>query len=178
MKSGYSRAAIEENTRVLMDAGFPYKRAIAEAMNAARCCYFKKHPQGALPLSLAYPKTARLSAHYDAFGKPLRHNPAARTYSTDAQKAARRYHAFTGHDDIQATKIRIPAMPKAVLTVGECDGILYTTIRDGVQESYIHKFAKGSRPLLCASPDGKRLFLLGGAYDFTERGIVDRKRNR
>jgi len=57
--------------------------------------------------------------------------------------------------------------------IGECDGLLYTTVRDGVKESYIHKFKKKSRPLLVSSHDGKQLFLLGGRYDFTERGIVD-----
>lgn len=179
MKSGYSRETIAYNINLLMNAGMPRHRAIAESMNEARKSFFKKHPAGALPNALAFPKGKRLSENYDRDGKPLgelKRNPTTRTQSQDAQKAAERYHAFTGHDDIQATKIKIPAMPKAVLTVGDCDGILYTTIRDGVTEKYIHKFAKGSRPLLCASPDGKRLFLLGGAYNFTERGIVDKRR--
>lgn len=105
-------------------------------------------------------------------------NPAApiRTTRADLTRAARRYQRFTGHADMTARRMVLPRMPRAVLTVGECDGILYTTVRDGRKESYIHRFAKGSRPLLTASPDGKRLYLLGGAYTFTNRGIVDKKR--
>ena len=61
------------------------------------------------------------------------------------------------------------------MLVGELDAVLYTTRRDGRLERYIHEFAKKSRPLLAASHDGKQLVLLGGAYDFTEAGIVDRK---
>jgi hypothetical protein len=53
------------------------------------------------------------------------------------------------------------------------DGILYSTVRDGVLEKYIHKFRKADRPLFVVSPDGKQLFLVDGNYTFTERGIVD-----
>jgi len=58
--------------------------------------------------------------------------------------------------------------------IGTCDGVLYTTMRDGVKESYIHKFRKKSRPLLVSSHDGKQIMILGGGYSFTERGIVDK----
>jgi hypothetical protein len=58
--------------------------------------------------------------------------------------------------------------------VGELDGVLYTTVRDGVTEKYIHKFRKKSRPLLATSHDGKSLHILGGEYEFTERGIEDK----
>jgi hypothetical protein len=58
--------------------------------------------------------------------------------------------------------------------IGDCDGILYTTVRDGVTESYIHKFKKKSRPVLASSFDGKQLLILAGGYEFTERGIVDK----
>lgn len=61
-----------------------------------------------------------------------------------------------------------------MLPVGELDGVLYTTVRDGQTEKYIHKFRKKSRPLLAASHDGKSLHILGGEYEFTERGIEDK----
>ena len=60
------------------------------------------------------------------------------------------------------------------LTIGKCDGILYTTVRDGETEAYIHRFKKSARPTLAASHDGESLSLIGGKFDFTERGIVDR----
>jgi hypothetical protein len=62
------------------------------------------------------------------------------------------------------------------MLIGTCDGVLYTTSRSGKTEKYIHKFSGISRPLLASSWDGKQLYLLGGAYNFTDEGIVDRKR--
>ena len=59
------------------------------------------------------------------------------------------------------------------MVIGECDGVLYTTVRDGVTERYIHEFASGDKPLLCVSPNGKQMLFVGGRYVFTERGIVD-----
>lgn len=58
--------------------------------------------------------------------------------------------------------------------VEKVKAIGYTTKRDGVTERYIHTFKAKARPQL--------LFLtrnhiqsLGGAFDFTELGFVDRK---
>jgi len=64
-------------------------------------------------------------------------------------------------------------LPKAGLVIGELDGVLYTTQRDGKTEKYIHEFKKRSRPLLISSNDGTSLHILGGRYGMTERGIVD-----
>ena len=70
--------------------------------------------------------------------------------------------------------IKIPMdWPDTVLTVGECDGILYSTIRDGESERYIHKFRNSARPILASSYDGTQLVLIGGDFRFTDRGIVD-----
>jgi hypothetical protein len=68
------------------------------------------------------------------------------------------------------TKIKI-RNPKTGLVIGKLDGVLYTTVRDGKEEAYIHDFEKGSRPLLISSHDGESLHILGGDYEFTERGI-------
>lgn len=83
------------------------------------------------------------------------------------------YERFTGHDAEEAERIKKPKMPDAAAVIGLCDGLLYTTVRDGVTERYIHKFRAKDKPLFCVSPDGKQLLLIGGNYDFTERGIVD-----
>lgn len=90
------------------------------------------------------------------------------------RNAAKLYTDFTGHDDPRISKIKVEKRSKVMLLIGDVDGILYTTVRDGLTEKYIHKFKRQSRPQLLASPDGKQLYLLGGAYDFTERGIVDK----
>lgn len=98
----------------------------------------------------------------------------------DVQRAARLYERFSGHEAEAVGKVTIPALPKTMVSVGEVDFIGYTTIRDGKVEKYIHKFAQKDKALLCVSPDGKQIYLVGGRYTFTERGIVDLsdKKNR
>ena len=70
--------------------------------------------------------------------------------------------------------MRISLNAGICLVVGTCDGVLYTTVRDGRKEKYIHKFKADDAPLLVVSPDGRQLMLIGGRFRFTERGIVDR----
>ena len=59
------------------------------------------------------------------------------------------------------------------LKVGRLDGVIYTTIRDGQTESYIHEFKKKSAPTLISSHSGKQLGLVGGDYTFKDSGIND-----
>ncbi len=89
------------------------------------------------------------------------------------RKAAKIYADFTGDSDVTAVAMEVPDMPREMVKIGMCDEIGYTCVRDGKTERYSHTFKKKSRPLLAASIDGKRLFLLGGAFTFGERGIVD-----
>ena len=88
--------------------------------------------------------------------------------------AAKLYANFRGEEPAYIEAVKLPVAPVMML-IGECDGLLYTTRRDGHIEHYQHKFAKNSRPLLACSFDGSQLYLLGGAYDFTELGIVDKR---
>jgi hypothetical protein len=107
--------------------------------------------------------------------KRIQHNVDRQMNGQGAQvrKAAALYTKFTGHTDVELTKAVIPDAPKVLTEIGTVDGILYTTVRDGETERYIHNFKSKSRPLFAVSPDGKQLFLLGGAFTFGERGIVD-----
>lgn len=89
--------------------------------------------------------------------------------------ALRLFRDFTGHDGELMGKIEFPHYPKTVICIGELIDVGYVTVRDGQRERYRHEFAAKSRPLLLAQHDGKQLFIYGGRYDFTERGIVDRK---
>lgn len=87
-------------------------------------------------------------------------------------RASQLFADFSGHDASPWARVRIE-VPKVALVVGRCDGVLYTTMRDGRIEKYIHRFKAKVAPALCASPDGRQLFLVGGSFEFTERGIVD-----
>ena len=93
--------------------------------------------------------------------------------SRDLARAASLYERFSGHEAESLGRVTVPPIPRVGVCIGEVDGILYTTARDGQVEKYIHKFAASDRPLLVVSPDGKQIFLLGGKYRFTELGIVD-----
>lgn len=93
---------------------------------------------------------------------------------SEVSRAGRLYREFSGHEPDEVVTVTAPKVPKAVLVIGELESVIYSTVRDDEQERYIHKFRKQSRPLLCASPDGDQLFIVGGDYEFTDRGIVDK----
>ena len=137
-------------------------------------------------------KINRALANWDCDLKPLlkaktvakgvRMNPVpassragrSRLVRNQIDQAADLYERFSGHDALDIGTVKIPDLPAVGVAIGVVDGILYSTIRDGVLEKYIHKFHKRDQPLFVVAPDGKSLFLLGGVYTFTERGIVDR----
>lgn len=98
---------------------------------------------------------------------------ASRQVRDLVDQAADLYERFSGHDPEEIGRVTVPKVPRVGVAIGEVDGILYSTIRDGKFEKYIHKFHKRDRPMFVVSPDGKQLFLIGGNYTFTERGIVD-----
>ncbi|MDW8258773.1 MAG: hypothetical protein RML32_04970 [Gammaproteobacteria bacterium] len=88
-------------------------------------------------------------------------------------RAARLYRAFTGHRATRARRAHL-RVPKVAVAIGPVLMIGYETVRDGRRERYVHRFARKARPTLAVSDDGRQLVMLGGAYHFTDRGIVDR----
>lgn len=103
----------------------------------------------------------------------------------DVKQAIDRWRRFSGHDGKVVARIadagrRVRGLTDAqkvvLIPIGTLDFVGYTTKRDGKIESYKHDFAKHARPLLATSHDGHALYILGGEYRFTARGIVDRKR--
>lgn len=182
---GYSHATIQSNIAQLLSSGIQRDSAIYTAFCAARVSFFRKFPSGALPAYLTYSRSGRLKNYYAATGAPLRKNPARRNtghkrinapQKLDIAKAAKLIEDFSGHKARIAGKLNFPKNPGVAIAIGSVLGVAYETKRDGVTEKYYHRFTlKTSRPLLVASKDGKQLYILGGEYDFTERGIVDRK---
>ena len=92
--------------------------------------------------------------------------------SSEVSEAVQRYEDFSGHRAEHGEKVNL-RVPRAGLVVGDLDGVLYTTVRDGQTERYVHKFRKSSRPLLVAGHDGRSLHVVGDRFEFTDRGIVD-----
>lgn len=89
-------------------------------------------------------------------------------------QAKLRFANFTGHKGEVVGTVDIPDDDVLVI-VGELDGVLYTTVRDGKTERYVHQFENGAKPTLCVSADGKRVHILGGNFKFTRRGFEDFK---
>lgn len=86
------------------------------------------------------------------------------------QRAKRLLESFAERPTRKEFYVRVPKTPKVGVAFGTVLGIMYRT---GDGENFIHRFQAASRPLIVASPDGKQLYLIGGSYNFTERGIVD-----
>lgn len=93
-------------------------------------------------------------------------------HRNEIEAAEKLFSDFSGHGVSEHVTVKVPRMTTG-LAIGDVTGILYETVRDGERENYIHEFKKNSRPLLVASHDGNQLALLGGAYQFTDRGIED-----
>lgn len=168
---GYSRRTFEQNLAELLRAGHERNSAIVAAASKARQSFFKRHPGGALPVWLAFPRQNRLARYYDSGGRPLRHNPTMRT--PDLRRATALYKGFTGKAPRTLKKITIPALPETGLAIGKIFGIMYSV--DATGERFHHEFKGKARPLLIVSDDGRQVFLSGGTYTFTKRGFVDRK---
>jgi hypothetical protein len=100
-------------------------------------------------------------------------NPVPPSKRVKLRMAAKLFEDFTGHDANEVIDLKVNAIDVGI-PFGVCDGILYTTVRDGKTEKYIHNFKKSSRPTLIANYDGKKLAIVGGNFRFTERGIEDR----
>jgi hypothetical protein len=150
---GYSRETVSENIRREMRKGVPQAQAVAIALESARRYFRKRFPKKPFPAHLR-----------------LKENP---DFSGEIEQARKLYEDFSGHEAEELGVVHVPPLPRVAVVIGEVDAILYSTVRDGKDEKYIHRFRKKSRPLLVTSNDGGALYLLGGAYSFTERGIVD-----
>lgn len=185
---GYGYKTVQANIKQLRREGKPEAQAVAIALEMARRYFFKAHPYGALPRELTPKDGKRLNPgisadehHRASLGlkknpcRPCRErNPVPPSRKVQMRNAAKLFSDFTGHEAEIVDEIEKPVIPDVMLVVGEIDFIGYTTVRDGVKEKYIHKFKRSAKPDFAVSHDGKQLHLLGGNYDFTEQGIVDR----
>jgi hypothetical protein len=87
------------------------------------------------------------------------------------QKAINLYKKFHGKAPPKNGVVRIGMKaPADALEIGELDGIMYRV--KGHKKAFLHRFTKTRRPLLFVSSDGKQIFVLRGAFRFTERGFL------
>jgi len=98
----------------------------------------------------------------------------SRVSSGSVASAARLRRKFVGRDATRAELVEIPDPPEACALLGELVQLNYraTKKQDGNEGTeYYHRFSR-PRPRLVADPGGKRLYIAGGRYKVTGRGIV------
>lgn len=90
----------------------------------------------------------------------------------DVRGAASLYRSFREETPRRALEVTVD-VPSAVAVMGSVEFIGYVTTHRGKTFLYIHEFAEGSRPLMTAGKGRNQLFLVGGRYRVTSRGITD-----
>ena len=91
----------------------------------------------------------------------------------DTRKAVHAFKEFSGHTPKRVRVSRLEDHPVTGWEMGPVVGIAYEAKRDGETERYFHEFKKSARPRLVSRDDGKQLYLDGGRYKVTDRGIED-----
>jgi hypothetical protein len=95
------------------------------------------------------------------------------TRAPDTRRAARAFEDFTGRKAVKVRTEKIDDGPVVGWEMGPLVGVAYEAVRDGKRDRYFHEFAKDARPRLVAREDGRQLYIAGGKYKVTERGVVD-----
>lgn len=81
----------------------------------------------------------------------------------DFQKRAPRW-------DSEIVKVGDLAAPTVALAIGRFVGISYKKLGDG--KLYYHDFSKSNPPQIFFNAAGNQIYIHGGGYKLTERGIV------
>lgn len=118
--------------------------------------------------------------HTSGHAQPLKNPRAGRSPrgrlvvpERELRQAVALYRKFREAEP-QKMAVRQFKMPRMLMQVGPAHAIEYHTTHQGKPRLYRHTFAPQARPMLCASHDGRALYFVGGHYDFTRDGIVDR----
>lgn len=100
-------------------------------------------------------------------------NGGKRKCSSDDLKQARaqfhRFHCFPADRIIRKPCRRL--IPKTLVKLGRLRGVIYSSDKGqkGCPQTFIHFME--TPPLLACDPKGTQLFILGGRYRVTSRGI-------
>lgn len=89
------------------------------------------------------------------------------------KRAGQAFEDFTGRKPTKVRRYNLPDHNVAGWQMGPMVGVAYEATRDGKTQQYFHEFKKAARPNLIAQDDGKQLYIEGGKYKVTDRGIED-----
>ena len=86
-----------------------------------------------------------------------------------AQALFERFHSFSPPNMLRRQCPRL--MPKILVNLGELRGLIYRSDKEqcGRPRTFIHFME--TPPLLASDPEGKQLYIVGGNYRVTSRGI-------
>ncbi len=84
---------------------------------------------------------------------------------------AEAYEENREHRVDDAAIVELSPLPSAVWALGELARVEYDRIEDGEHVRRYHDF-EDDRPLLAVDQDDHRLWIVGGSYTVTNRGIV------
>ena len=82
------------------------------------------------------------------------------------------YHGFNGFEPSQVVKVHHPrVIPPVVVELGELVGVMYRSDKGqpGQPRTYIHRME--NPPRLVSNIEGTQLYIVGGSYKITPRGI-------
>jgi hypothetical protein len=94
---------------------------------------------------------------------------------TDTSRDVQAYENFRGFAPREIVEEYLPDNDVSGWHMGDVNAIEYDTYRDDEKQYYRHEFKKNARPSLIAAEEGGQLYLTGGNYRVTERGIEDNK---
>lgn len=92
---------------------------------------------------------------------------------SELRRVLQRYREFREAEPTGVRRIDVAPAPKALWRMGPCEFIGYMTTHQGKPALYVHHFAPGSRPVLVAGIRRNGLYLMGGRFRVTARGITD-----
>lgn len=88
-------------------------------------------------------------------------------------RAKKAFEDFTGHKATKSHSVELDSNSVAGYRLGSLVGVAYEATRDGETDQYFHRFKKSARPELVSRADGKQLYIAGGKYKVTDRGVED-----
>jgi hypothetical protein len=103
-------------------------------------------------------------------------------YIADSAGAEGLYEAFHRRPPDRVTRRRLPReIPETLVHLGRVRAIVYSARRGRPPggerpRTFVHVF--DTPPELTCDPEGRQLFLLGGGYRVTRRGIEEEDRER
>ena len=94
----------------------------------------------------------------------------------EKRAAAELWHEFREQPLDRTRRVKVE-WPKVLMVMGVAELIAYRTTHRGKVTPYLHEFAPGSEPLLCAGKKRGQLYLIGDTFKVNAHGIVDLDRD-